>query len=378
MNLVIINLTNGGLSGGYRKYLQKMVPLLCANTRVSRVDVFVPPQAKDLVSLESSLLLSWPITDPKCGFPKLKSKIQQLSPDIVFIPTARWLDCGQTPIAMMIRNMEPLAIPFGGNPLQEGIKNLFRAYVAKKACQRASRVIAVSQYVKDFLCKHWNIESSKVGTVYHGAEMPPKIEALPDPTCFQWQVHERFIFTAGSIRPARGLEDLIYALGALHTNTLNYKLVIAGAVDPGMEKFKAKLITLVLKLGIASQVIWAGPLDAQEMSWCYHHCDVFVMTSRVEACPNIALEAMAHGCMCISAENPPMPEIFRDAAIYYPPKDDKVLVEAIRSVLSWSSNRRSEAFERAKQRAAQFYWDITAEKTVAELAKAVENFGLRG
>ena len=374
MKLAIVNLTSGGLSGGYRKYLQKIVPLLCANTCVSRVYVFVPPQTEELVGFESSPMLYWPITDSMRGFSWLKSKIQQLSPDIVFIPTARWLNFGQTPVVMMIRNMEPLAFPFGGNPLQEGIKNLLRAYVAKRSCQQASRVIAVSQYIKNFLCKHWKIESSKIGIVYHGAESPSESEVFPVTTYGLVKKDERFIFTAGSVRPARGLEDLIDALGTLHKDALNFKLVIAGAVDPGMGKFKDRLIDRAFNAGIVSQIIWTGSLSAEEMSWCYRHCDAFVMTSRVEACPNIALEAMAHGCICISTESPPMPEIFRDAAVHYLSKDGTALAGVIRSIFSWGNNRRNDASKRAKLRAAQFSWDITAEKTVAELSKTIDNY----
>ena len=34
----MLNLTSGGLSGGYRKYLQAMVPLLRADRRVDLLD----------------------------------------------------------------------------------------------------------------------------------------------------------------------------------------------------------------------------------------------------------------------------------------------------------------------------------------------------
>ena len=36
-------------------------------------------------------------------------------------------------------------------------------------------------------------------------------------------------------------------------------------------------------------------------------------------------------------------------------------------------NQRNAMSKKAKKRAAEFSWDVCAEKTVAELAKAVEN-----
>jgi len=45
LRLAVVNLTAGGLSGGYQKYLQHLLPLLVRDTRLEQVDVFLPPQA---------------------------------------------------------------------------------------------------------------------------------------------------------------------------------------------------------------------------------------------------------------------------------------------------------------------------------------------
>jgi glycosyltransferase involved in cell wall biosynthesis len=82
---------------------------------------------------------------------------------------------------------------------------------------------------------------------------------------------------------------------------------------------------------------------------------------------------MSHGCVCISADNPCLPELFGDAAIFYPPKDGQALAEAIQTVLAWDNNQRKLTSEKAKKRAAEFSWDVCAERTVAELARAIKN-----
>jgi len=101
------------------------------------------------------------------------------------------------------------------------------------------------------------------------------------------------------------------------------------------------------------------------------------VTSRAEACPNVVLEAMAHGCICVSTETPPMPKFFRDVAAYYPPKDERTLSEVIQKVLSWDKEKRYEISAQAINRASRFSWEVCAEKTVAELKLAIENFTLR-
>jgi glycosyltransferase involved in cell wall biosynthesis len=322
------------------------------------------------LNLDTTAFLSWPNGNHKRQVASIKEQIRKASPDVVFIPTARYVNFDHIPTVTMIRNMEPLSIPFGQNPFVEAIKNIGRAYSAKKASVRADRIISVSKYVKEFLVKHWRININRIGVVYHGVELPNGISPLKVPDCLKSLQHEKIIFTAGSIRPARGLEDLLLAFNLMYRKNPSFKLVVAGSTDPCMEGYKSKLDAMTTKLGVTSSVRWAGALSESEMSWCYQNCSAFIMTSRAEACPNVVLEAMAHGCVCISTETPPMPEFFRDAAVYYPPNDGRTLGEAIQMVLSWDDGKKRKIFEQARNRASQFSWDVCAEKTVRELNKA--------
>jgi glycosyltransferase involved in cell wall biosynthesis len=94
------------------------------------------------------------------------------------------------------------------------------------------------------------------------------------------------------------------------------------------------------------------------------------MTSRVEACPNIALEAMSHGAFCLAADNPPLPEFFQEAALYYRPKSGAALAQAISAALAYSPEAATRMRLRAKQRAGDFTWEKTIERTVHELELA--------
>ena len=117
--------------------------------------------------------------------------------------------------------------------------------------------------------------------------------------------------------------------------------------------------------------MWLGKLNDAEMAWCYSHCEAFIMSSRVEACPNTALEAMSQGCISISSENPPLPEFFGDSALYYPPRDVVALANRIQAVVSMKKPEREALSEAAKSIAARFSWEICAKKTVTELQKAL-------
>jgi glycosyltransferase involved in cell wall biosynthesis len=64
-----------------------------------------------------------------------------------------------------------------------------------------------------------------------------------------------------------------------------------------------------------------------------------------------------------------MPEFFRDTAVYYPPRNWRVLADVIQTVLAWDNNQLLAVSQSAAERAAKFSWDVCAEKTLDELAK---------
>jgi glycosyltransferase involved in cell wall biosynthesis len=358
MRVALLVLTHGGVSGGFRKYLQRLVPLLRLHPEVDRLDVFVPPQ------LAGAAEHTWPEGDHRRGFRALRHRLADLQPDVIFIPTARFLRAGRIPVVVMVRNMEPLEVPFEGNTIIESLKNVGRAAAARAACVRADRVIAVSRHVHDFVVNRWRIAERKVGTVCHGIDTAALQDRRPESI-----PSSPFLFTAGSIRPARGLEDVITALKDVPSDL---RLVIAGSVDRGAEDYAARMRSLAVEQGVGHRLVWAGQLDMAAMSWCFRNAEVFVMTSRAEACPNTVLEALVNGAFSLSTDHPPMPEFFGDAATYYRARSAGDLTEKLVGMLNSSSETRQEMQERGRARASIFSWDATAQATVAELKAAIQ------
>ncbi len=366
MHIAVVNLTSGGFSGGYRKYLRAILPLMLKDPRVTRVTVCSPARrgAEDapIAGVEQ---WTWDARRRWGAQRELKAYLRQLKADVVLVPTARWIDAYGIPTAIMVRNMEPLVAPFGGNTLATSLKNIARGRVARSSCRRADRVIAVSRHVEDYLEAQWHIDDASIGLVYHGVSAPmgrtearaPAAAGSKKPT----------IFTAGSVRPARGLEDVIRALAMLRADGRDATLLVAGGVDSDARHYKREMLKLIEELGLHESVQWAGQLNESEMSWCFYNADVFVMTSRAEACPNTALEAMAHGSLSVAGNNQPMPEFFADTAGYYELRNPASLAGALRGVLDADTDTQDAMRTRALRRATDFTWPACAQRTIDEL-----------
>jgi len=371
MRIALVNLTGGSFSGGYIKYLQELIPALRRQAEVKELFIFLPPAFNSLLEKELAPEAVFPCRDTVGGHRELQTKIGQLSPDVVFFPTYRWLNFAPIPSVTMIRNMEPLLQPWEDNSLVDAAKNVLRAYAARRSCRQASRVIAVSHFVKDFLAKSWRIPADKIGVVSHGVTAPGAVDNLPIPQGLNPAWAGDFWFTAGSIRPYRGLEDIVGALGRLAAQGQRFPLVIAGAASRLTRSYQRKIEIMAAQLGVAEQVYWAGHLAEAEMSWCFYNSKIFLMTSRIEACPNIALEAMSHGCLCLAADNPPLPEFFGEAAIYYEARQADSLVAAVTKAVSLTPEENERRRARARGQARKFTWEKTAKLTIKEWQLAV-------
>jgi len=378
MRIAIINKTAGGMSGGYRKYLCNIIPRLASNINVESILCASPKSLKihellgELPNVKFINCQPFRFLHHKVE-PELENYLEKFSPDIIFIPLGRYIQFRKIPTVIMIRNMLPLAYFYSEYPLMTKLALLAMKKEIKIAVKRADRIIAVSNFVKDILIKKWRVLEEKISVIYFGNDLFDIKEQKP--SLLSEKCKGNFLFTAGSINPYRGLEDIILAMKyLLYKNIKIDGLVIAGNGSPNMIDYYEKLKKMIRIQNLSSKVFWMGSLNEKEMAWCYKNCIMFLMSSRIEACPNIALEAMSYGCVSISADNPPLPEIFGDAAIYYPPKKRDLLAKAIFSILKWDNNHRNKASERAKKQAAKFSWDITVEKLVLEFKKAMEGF----
>jgi glycosyltransferase involved in cell wall biosynthesis len=367
MHVAMVNLTNGWLSGGYRKYLQVLVPLLRADPRVRRLDVLAPAGA-----VGEGEAWTWPAGDHWRGFPRVRRKLEELAPDVVFVPNARWIGVKGAPTVVMVRNMEPMAAAFGGNGVKDVLRNLARRHAARSACRRADRVVAISGFVRDHVVGRWGVPAGRVGVVPHGVHPPRAGAGTRRLAALAGLDDAPFLFTAGNIRPARGLEDAVAALAELHRRGLPLRLVIAGVGDPWTVSYRERSEALVAARGLEGHVIWAGLLDAAEMAWCFTRCVGFAMTSRTEACPNTVLEALSFGTPSAAADNPPLPEFYGDAALYYPPGDGLALADALERIARMPEGERDAMRAAAVRRSGAFTWAATARRTVDELCAVLD------
>lgn len=369
MRIAVLNLTGGGMSVGYVRYLTAVLPRLSASNEISAILCASPAALNVPEWITHSQKIKFVNCEPFRFMrhgpdPGLKTALDEFRPDIIFIPLERYLSYRNVPVVSMVRNMAPLSGLTVANGVVEKVKCLAQALEARIATNKAVAIITPTVYVKEFLMRNWGLLTEKIFVVNYGA---PDMGGISHPPSGLTEFPESFIFPAGSIEVYRGLEDLVRTMPCLKKDFPGLKLLIAGEARANTQSYLVKLKKLAAEVGVQREIVWLGYLADEELSWCYNHCSAFVMTSRVESFGFVALEAMSHGCNCVSTSSPCMPEIFADAALYYNPEDISGLESALSVVLSRNINQRNKFKAMAIARAAGFSWEKVASQTLAIL-----------
>lgn len=367
---ILLPVHTGG-SGGFIRHITEAGPRWLLNPRVEEVVLHAPSgllSAIDKMDIEVKRY-----TPRRLGpFSKRFAPLIQKGDGVVALcVTARPVRLAGMPLVTMVRNVEPIQHPEYGMPLFWRIRLWALRRETIRACHEATRVIAVSQYVKERLCA-LGVSAAKVDVVYHGGSLPTMKPQRP-PACAA--VNGPFIFSAGSMVPYRGYEDLIRAVAVIKEKEGNPPAVVVGGSGGGLAKpYERWVRALSTSLGVDEHLIWAGQLSEPEMTWCFRHAAAVVQTSKAESFCMFQVEALWSGALIISSTQPPMPEILGEAAIYYRPGDAAELARAISKCLSMSEAEAAVRRQIALARASMFTWDQTACQTLDSLEAAREDF----
>ena len=157
--------------------------------------------------------------------------------------------------------------------------------------KRADRMITVSQFTKRDLIDTYNIPSSKIEVVYHGAY----IENYRQPQEAKIKIRKilgidskPMLLFVGRLSCHKGVDILIGALQKV-IEKVDARLVIVGS---GIQK---NYRNLAHSLGISDKIVFLGYVNNDYLKLLYSTCDVFVLPSRLEGLGIVLLEAMAAG-----------------------------------------------------------------------------------
>lgn len=153
-----------------------------------------------------------------------------------------------------------------------------------------------------------------------------------------------YLLTVGSLSERKGAHLVLEALEILAGSFPNLRyLVVGGAGAEGDEE--ERLRRRAAALGVSARVVFAGPRRREELPDWYNACDLFVLPSSLEGCPNVVVESLACGTPVVATAVGGIPQLLADpeTGVIVPRRDGAAVAAGLAAALTrpWDRARAS-------------------------------------
>jgi len=284
----------------------------------------------------------------------LLRQLQKIKPDLVHFPMI------QQPILYqghVVTTMQDLTTVRFRNPSKNWLvftlKQQVYKFVTYWAAHKSARVMTPSEYVKADVARYTRINSRKVTVTLEAADA---ISDPPEPITELEDKH--FIMYVGRPQPHKNLERLIEAFAIMRQTNPDLYLVLAGKRDVLYRRLRKRTELLGIK-----HVLFTGFVSEGQLRWMYEHTAAYIFPSLSEGFGLPGLEAMMHSAPVVSSDATCLPEIYKDAAVYFNPLDVAEIASTISNVLV-DVHLRKHLVARGKAVAGSYSWRRTAQQTL--------------
>lgn len=226
-------------------------------------------------------------------------------------------------------------------------------------CERARAVVVMTEWGRKDLIRHFSMPPDKV----HVVPWASVLEAYAEPPA---EVQAHIVSTLGLAHP--------YALFPSHTHPHKNHLVLLEALallkrhhrvriplvcTGGLTAFHRIIERRLHELGLADQVRFTGYLTAEQMYVVYRQARCLVFPSLFEGWGMPVCEAFASRIPVACSNVTALPDVSKDAALLFDPRDATSIASALKSV--WTDDAlRAALVEKGRARSADFTWEKTA------------------
>lgn len=297
---------------------------------------------------------------------------RSLNCDVLFVPGGSF-STDFRPVVTMNQNILPFEWRelwrYGFSPMT--LKLILLRIVQTLSFRRAEGVIFLTDYAKRGVLQVTGPLSGETRVIPHGlnsrflisddvlAQREPCVKGEPirliyvstiDQYKHQWNV----VDAVATVRMVSGLDLRLDLIGPSYAPALKRLNAAINERDPHRE-----------------WVHYHGTIDYQNLNSLYERADIGIWASSCETFGLILLEMMGAGIPVVSSDRGPMPEILRDAGMYFDPQKTESLIAALLELLA-SEERINALAMKAHKNVKAFSWERCAADTFGFLRHVVK------
>jgi glycosyltransferase involved in cell wall biosynthesis len=229
-----------------------------------------------------------------------------------------------------------------------------------KFIAKAKKIIAVSTYTKQDIINTYHTDANKIEIIYNGAHDVYKPLNYDEKMIVKQKFSEGcdYFIYAGSLHPRKNIVNLLKAFAQFKKFTNSkMKLLLVGRLAWLTKEIEATLEQHPYK----TDIIRIEYMDAQDLSQVIGAAYAMVYISIFEGFGIPILEAMKCNVPVITSNCTSMPEVGGNAAILVNPLQISEITDAMKKMYN-DENFRNLLIANCEKQAANFDWDISAEK----------------
>ncbi len=291
--------------------------------------------------------------------------LKKINPDIFISPDAFISLSSKYPDLIVIHDINFEHFP-------EHMPRLWRKYYkffTPKYAKKASRIITVSEYSKNDIVDHYNINPDKVDIVFNGSgdKFKPISAELKLETRKKFSDNCQYFIFVGALNPRKNLANIFKAFDSFKSmQSSNIKFVVVGEKMYWSDDIKLAYETMEHK----EDVVFTGRLEPNVLSKVIGSAIALVYASFFEGFGIPIIEAFNAEVPVITSNVTAMPEIAGNAALLVDPSNTEQIAIAMHKIAQDSEFAQS-LIQLGKIRKNDFSWDKTAENVWNSIEKII-------
>ena len=222
---------------------------------------------------------------------------------------------------------------------------------------KASHVITCSENTKNDFVKYYNFEKKDVSVAYLASSLPNKLDKNKI-TIINKSIPEKYILFIGSRGLYKNFNLFAKAVAPLLSSDPKLFIVCAGEALSSTEE------AFLSTIGILNRVKCYSVKD-HDLVYLYSNAELLVYPSVYEGFGIPIIEAFQHKCPVVLSNSSCFPEVAKNSASYFDPKDENSIKNKIADLMA-DTKKKSIFVKRGFKRAK----DFSVEKSTLQTIKA--------
>ena len=346
---------------GSSSYINNIVPAILKKDRNNRYFIIKYPKQKLLFERDVDEVISSPAGT---------SDVVQLSWTIGFLPflmRKKKVDIYHAmkmigPIWPLTKSVVPMHSIYSSYKGQFPLNLKTRVFIyldGNRVVKRADHLIAVSDFVGEYLMEEFGIPREKIDVVYHGIDSSFQVYSAEriSPVLKKFNLPANYVLCVGNVTPVKNHLTAVRAL-ANEKNRTDIHLVIAG--DLG-NAYAQRVREEIQAHGLSGRVSLLGFVAGTDLISLMSGARLLLFPSLTEGCPVTMLEALKCGLPIVASKRGGLWDVGKDCCLFVEdPSDDKSFSAHMMNILN-SDAFRDEMQKKALRKASEFTWEKAAE-----------------